>query len=81
MTVIDSEVAAWLAGMIDVLRAVAADAAINRPIHINRANVNSCCADQTTFDFTAGNSLTRIFSDFVTFAIRLGGKTAEAVNG
>ena len=42
-----------IAGVIDILRAVAADAAINRPIRINRANMNALRTLQAALDFTA----------------------------
>ena len=66
--------------VIEVLRAVAADAAVNRPIRINRANVNACCALQPTFDFLPRDVFARIFCDFVAFAKGLRRITTLPVN-
>lgn len=69
-----------IAGMIDVLRSIAADRTVYRPVRINAANANPAFATQTASGFNARNFLADELGNLATFFEINGGETAFAVN-
>ena len=80
MAVDDFAVTIRLAGMVDELRAVAADRAVNRPIRINAANVEAALVFDTARDFVAGDSFSGVFGDLAPPFETVCGETASAFN-
>jgi hypothetical protein len=76
----DFAVAVGFAGMIDELRAVAAAAAVNRPIRIDAADIDAPFVLQAARDFVPANSFAGILGYLAPPFKSDGGETASAVN-
>lgn len=53
--------------MIDELRAVAAHRAVNRPIRINRANLDALQIGEAAFDLAARDAFADVFGNLAAF--------------
>lgn len=76
----DFAIAVRLAGMVDELRAVAAPAAVNRPVRVNAANIEASFVLHTALDFVAGNSFAGVFGDLAPLFESYRGETAFSFN-
>ena len=76
----DFHEAVWLAGMIDVVRAVAAPATVNAPVFVQSADAQDAAARGSAVGFSVRNSLTRVVRDFFTTRKQDGGKASLTVN-
>ena len=66
--------------MVDELRSVAADTAVNRPVSVNAADANPAFAAQPFGGFDPGNPFADEFGDLAPFFEMGGGKGSLAVN-
>lgn len=69
-----------VAGMIDVVCAVAAPAAVNTPTPVNRADTQHAPPFGSALGFGVRDSLARVVRDFFTALKRDGRKASPAVN-
>lgn len=76
----DLAVAVGFAGMVDELRAVAAEAPIYRPIRVDSADVEASFVLQTARDFVTGDSFASVLGDLAPLFESDGGETASTVN-
>src|ERR1039457_5200864 len=76
----DSRHHVWLAAVIQVLRAGTADGAIDRPVGIEREQVDEIACIRAAFGFTAVDLLARIFYDLPVGRNQLGRIDSPAVN-
>lgn len=76
----DLAVAVGFAGVVYVLRAVAAAAPVNRPIKVDTADVEPSFVLETARDFVAGDSFAFVPGDLAPLWESDGGETAFAVN-
>jgi hypothetical protein len=76
----DLAVAVGFAGVIYVLRAVAAETPVYRPIKVDAADVEPSFVFETARDFVAGDSFALVFGDLAPLFKSDSGETASAVN-
>ena len=76
----DAHETVWLARVVDVLRAVAAAAAVDAPLRIYRADVQAAFAAHAPRGFDARDALARQLGHLLSSAERYGRETALAVN-
>ena len=76
----DLAVAVGFAGMIDELRAIAAEVPVNRPIRVDAADVDASFVLQTARDLVAGDSFSDVFGYLAPLFEGDSGETAQAVD-
>jgi hypothetical protein len=76
----DLAIAVGFAGVIYVLRAVAAATPVDRPIRVDAADVEPPFVLETALDFVTGDSFAFVFGYLAPLFERDGGETAFAVN-
>ena len=76
----DLAVAVGFAGVINILRAVAAETPVDRPIKVDAADVEPPFVLEAARDFVAGDSFAFVFGDLAPLFESDGGETASAVN-